>query len=144
MKKRKMARKYNVWSQEDIKKLMTMVTKGKSNEDIAKALGRKRTDIASKKCRLGLSGKPTARTKVDRSIVTNHSRRWTKDEHNSLLRMLENGASLDVCAQSLGRTVSSIENRVSMIRRTAERTKNSTAVTERSFLWGLIKTKSTS
>ena len=101
MKKRKMARKYNVWSQEDIKKLMTMVTKGKSNEDIAKALGRKRTDIASKKCRLGLSGKPTARTKVDRSIVTNHSRRWTKDEQTAVCCECLKMVRLSTCVLNL-------------------------------------------
>ena len=139
MKKRKMKRKYNVWSKQDVKKLMSMVAKSHSNEEIAEALGRKRTDIACKKSNLGIAGGPTKRARVDRSVVTNHSRRWSAEEHNDLLVMLDLGASTDKCAKSLGRTVSSIENRVALIRRYGDR--NTSTVTERTYLWGLLRTK---
>lgn len=117
MKKRPMKRrkKYNTWSDKDIATITRCVSKGWTNEEIANHLGRTAQQVASKKSHLKLSGE-TRRSIVSESKAPKQYSRWTNEEHLELIRLMESGMSTEQCAKTLGRSISSISNRLHLIR----------------------------
>ena len=117
MKKRPMKRrkKYNTWTDNDIATIARCVSKGWTNEEIAHRLGRTAQQVASKKSHLKLTGETRRSMTPDAKAPKQYSR-WTNEEHLELIRLMESGMSTEQCAKTLGRSISSITNRLHMIR----------------------------
>lgn len=139
MKKRPMKRikrKYNHWTKDEIQRLVDYTEAGVSLTDISEAIGRSYRDCSSKRSRMGLKSK-RHKNQVEKNKLRNHSRRWTREEQDKLWELIDSGASLQLCSEILERTISSIENRLGMMKRTRARQQSNT--TEVSLLWGMFK-----
>ena len=139
MKKRPMKRtkrKYKHWTKDEIQRLVDYTEAGVSLTDISEAIGRSYRDCSSKRSRMGLKSK-RHKNQVEQNKLRNHSRRWTREEQDKLWELIDSGASLQLCSETLERTISSIENRLGMMKRT--RTRQQSNTTEVSLLWGMFK-----
>lgn len=113
--KKYIASKNNLpYSKEDERIIKEMNNDGYSNDLIAERLGRTKTAIAYKKCIMGINSTiPTPRSKRNEK----HYKMYTNGENKTIYSLSKQGFSNEYIGKEIGRTASSVANRLSRLRK---------------------------
>jgi len=117
-----MSKTWKKWSQEDVEYIVAATQRGTKSATIAKKLGRSQSAVLQRVCTLRKQGLITPVQKPEQVSTTDarHGKRWSDEEHNTMVRLYESGWSYTAIGAEIGRTPKAVMDRLSNLKQFAD------------------------
>lgn len=117
-----MSKTWKKWSQEDVEYIVAATQRGTKSATIAKKLGRSQSAVLQRACALRKQGVITPVQKPEQVSTSDarHGKRWSDEEHNTMVRLHESGWTYTAIGAEIGRTPKAVMDRLSNLKQFAE------------------------
>lgn len=117
-----MSKTWKKWTNEDDEYIVAATQRGTKYATMAKKLGRTQTSVHQRVYSLRKRGliAPVQKVKRESTTDTRHGKRWSDEEHNTMVRLHESGWTYAAIGAEIGRTPKAVMDRLSNLKQFAD------------------------